>query len=57
MPQMMEQEIVCRHIMKLSLLRLFKQDTERSSNRSHIFKLVKNFEAHGTCEDCMAISI
>ena len=43
--------------MKLSLLRLFKQDTKKKFNpkSNQIFKLVKNFDACGTCKDQRAM--
>ena len=52
-----EHSFVWRHITKLNLSRLFKQETEWNSisthfqNGSQIFKFVKNIEIHGTCED------
>ena len=49
----MAQKIFClRHITKLSLLWLFNFNT--FPNRRLIFKLVQNFEAHDSSEDCWA---
>ena len=62
MPWMMKQKIFCvKTYYKTKSFQMVHEIYTRkfnfyiSPNRSQIFKLVKNFEAHGTCEDHRAM--